>query len=734
MPSGSPRVEAPSSSRLQNTCSLSMTLRAAPRAATTKSAKYTFLSSPPLPPSLPHTCAQVTTLGRDSSFLPPRRPAPGLPWSERVHPHQNYGLADGARLASRGWDVLVLGAVEPCAEAPWESRLLPSYDGSHCQYHGGCGKRGRSWVQRLPSSFFISRSARRNAGEEYGLDSPPASGREQQDYPRDLEAFQQALSRLDSRFMQIAKETVSRRYMCGSARRNAEILRCLGFLWRQRRLEQLQDEEQRQASEARSQGPLYGASEEAAPGRQSGSLFRARAYRLAFEIMSRARIPIHNVAEVLLLLREGGLLLRGEETHFVKRGSFRSAVLQKIHIVLAQGLGELIRKSRSAMREGAVQDLSRLPGVTRKIAAVLFDELSIDTPEALKERLASLPPSTSLGEKPNSGGQVEGASCLPASGNGDDAAALSRLFPTALSRKWVLHADAFAASMDASEFDEWQQQLLLVQDALRREETFMPLLEGKEAASNHQGGVAVSSYRAAPVLSLGGGLFKNSNHKLAPLSLQVSLLPLWTQEEGEPLPAALDQAVCSGGKEAGPAEKLWVQKQWELVTRAYRRTRVHLLRRLVHALQQRYLVSEIIQENPKTGVTHAAGRLPWRRETYRLLTVSVVPPRAFPFASLASRCSAPAFRLLQTQARKRWGCSVTPSGLTPAASVVQEAGEEAQAPSLPSNDGRSVLELDAREVDALAERALWVFDEEGVLRLLDQPLSMAARVGQLEHD
>ncbi|KAL8270745.1 hypothetical protein Esti_005347 [Eimeria stiedai] len=700
-----------------------MTFRAAPRVATTSSAKYAFVLSPPLPPSLPrtHMHTQVAALGCHSFFLPLSWRASGLPCSDRPDAHQNCGLADGARFALRGWDIPAFGTIEPCAEVPREGRLLPPYRGSHCHHHGGGARGGPAWVQRSPSSYLISRSARRKAGNENGLDSPPVFGREQQDYPRDLEAFQQALSRLDSRFMQLAKET------------NAEILRCLCFLWRQRRLEQLQDEEQQQLYEARSQGPLYGAAEEAPPGRQSGSLFRARAYRVAFEIISRARIPIHNVAEVLLLLREGGLVLRGEEPHFVKRGTFRSAVLQKVRMVLSQGLGEIIRNSRNVMREGAVQDLSRLPGVTKKSAAVLFDEFCIDTPEALRERLTSLEAPTDAKEKPSSGREGNGAACLHAPAKGDDAAALKQLFPTALSRKCVLHADAFAAPMDAAEFDEWQQQLLLVQDVLRREETFSPLLEDKEAAPDQQGILGLTSCRGAPVLSLGGGLFRNSNQKLAPLCLQVSLLPLWTQEEGEPLPAALEHAVCSEGKEAGLAEKLWVQKQWNLVTLAYRRIRMHLQHSLVQALQQRDLVSEVIQENPKAGITHAAGRLPWRRETYRLLTVSAVSPRAFPFASLASRCSASAFRLLQTQARKRWGCSVTPSGLIPAASAVRAAERDAQASSLSTNDRESVLKPDARQAETLAARALWVFDEEGVLRLLEQPLSMAARVGQLEH-
>lgn len=65
----------------------------------------------------------------------------------------------------------------------------------------------------------------------------------------------------------------------------------------------------------------------------------------AYEILGSSRIPIHNIAEVLLLLREGGLVLRGEERNIVQRGAFRSAVLQKILVVLSHGVAELIRKS-----------------------------------------------------------------------------------------------------------------------------------------------------------------------------------------------------------------------------------------------------------------------------------------------------------------------------------------------------------------------------------------------------
>lgn len=65
----------------------------------------------------------------------------------------------------------------------------------------------------------------------------------------------------------------------------------------------------------------------------------------AYEILHQARVPIHNVAEVLVLLREGGMLLRGEELNLVKRGAFRSAVLQKIHSVISGGVTEFSKNA-----------------------------------------------------------------------------------------------------------------------------------------------------------------------------------------------------------------------------------------------------------------------------------------------------------------------------------------------------------------------------------------------------
>ncbi|KAL8428163.1 hypothetical protein Efla_005506 [Eimeria flavescens] len=567
----------------------------------------------------------------------------------------------------------------------------------------------------------MSKSASSNAACELNEDISPFDGKEEA-YPRDLEAFQQALLNLDSKFMQIAKDT------------NAEILRCLGHMWRQRRLQQLQDEQQQQqqqhASVANSPGPLFGAADDAAVGRKSGSMFRARAYRTAFEILQRARVPIHNVAEVLLLLREGGLVLRGEEAHLLRRGVFRSAVLQKIHLTISHGFGQLLRTSRGLLRESALEDLSRLPGVSKKTAALLFDELCVDTPQALRERLTSLPFATSSSrsskrEEESRGAQQQADAASAAAAD----ATLSSLFPSRLSRACILHADAFGASMGAPEFDEWQQQLLLLQAALRDEEGLAPLLaEDEHHADRKTSCCYTAAFRAVPVLSLGGGIFRSSAEKVKPLSVLVSLLPAWTEEEQDSdLPAALERAVCSGGSSAGEEESRWMQQQWQRLTEAFKAAKQQLHRSTLNGLIRQGLIEEVLEENRQRGQAHAAGRLPWRRETLRLLSISAVPPREFPFASLAARCSASSFRLLQQRTRQQWGCCLSAKGISAARGAGRKAGGEAAGgPAAAAAAGHPAAAAPKETLDA---KVLWVFDAEGVLRVLGEQLPISERVG-----
>ncbi|CDJ33642.1 uncharacterized protein EMH_0016860 [Eimeria mitis] len=542
-------------------------------------------------------------------------------------------------------------------------------------------------------------------GEDGYLPPPEA-----QQFPRDIRAFQEAMNQLDSKFLQFAKETAS------PTAKNEEILQSLSMLWRQRHLEQRQEEAQQQCLGTQASSPLFNAGDEGPLTRKRSSAFRARAYKTAYEILGSSRIPIHNIAEVLLLLREGGLVLRGEERNIVQRGSFRSAVLQKILVVLSHGVSELIRKSRSAMREGALHDLTRLPGVSRRTAAILFDEYLIDSAQALRDHLASLAPGASLPstvDHPTAPSEqwAEPAEALQQQ---DKAAALLKLFPTALSRACVLHADSFGASMDAVEFDEWQQQLLLVQESLREAPAMSPplVLDLPETASRSEG------LRALPVLSLGGGIFHGGNRKLTALSLQVSLLPSWTEEEGL-LPPTLERAISNGGEGAGPRELRWVQQQWERVSQVFSRLRMQLHRSVVEALQQRHLI-----------------------------TIQSVPPRAFPFATLAARCCASAYRRLQQKVQRQWGCSLTPSGIAvsankpspPTSSPLNDTGSLSPpcSASASSEDGHVPHQrcepnaaAPALVPSALTEQAWWVLDEQGVLRLLQEPLSMQERVGDV---
>lgn len=277
-------------------------------------------------------------------------------------------------------------------------------------------------------------------------------------------------------------------------------------------------------------------------------------------------------------------------------------------------------------REGAIQELCRLPGVSRRAAAELFDDHNIDCAQALRNRLADLQGSSPEGPQNSSERKaaptpttVDDVGC-PGILSSSDQVAFAKLFPTRLSTACVLHSDSFAAPMDTEEFDEWQQQLLLVQDELRRTNELVPRLPGSRAASSDSTASlgCVGNFQAVPVMSLGGGIFCGNGSKLTSLSLQVSLLPSWT-EEGD-LPATLERAVCSGGEGAGPEENSWLLQQWKQVSLAYRTVRPQLHRKVVEALMRRNLISEIIEEHDRTKPTHAAGRLPWRHETYRLVT------------------------------------------------------------------------------------------------------------------
>lgn len=274
----------------------------------------------------------------------------------------------------------------------------------------------------------------------------------------------------------------------------------------------------------------------------------------------------------------------------------------------------------------------------------MFDKYFIDSAQALRDKLAVLDHSSpgenfsktsnawiSLAAEKAAGGAAFGL--LPSSACG----ALAKHFPTPLSRACVLHADSFRALMDTAEFDEWQQQLLLVQQQLREIKDLVPPLSNpakmhKCSASQN----APGKVRALPVLSLGGGIFRGSGSKLISLSVQVSFLPSWTEEDL--LPPALDQAVCSEGEGAGAQEIAWVKEQWSQVTQAYRELKQRLHMAVVEALKQRNLLTEVFCTNSRTQTTHAGGRLPWRRETYKLVSsITCVSKASTRFA-----CSQPA--------------------------------------------------------------------------------------------
>lgn len=127
------------------------------------------------------------------------------------------------------------------------------------------------------------------------------------------------------------------------------------------------------------------------------------------------------------------------------------------------------------------------------------------------------------------------------------------------------------------------------------------------------------------------------------------------------------------------------------------------------------------------------------------IIIQAVPPRVFPFATLAARCCTSVYRSLQNRVRKRWGYSLTPRGLTAfvarkpstAASAedqVRASSSLSQTPKALAGDvsdsERPILES-CTHSPTLAEQASWAFDEQGVLQLLQEPLSMQERVGKI---
>lgn len=152
--------------------------------------------SQPLPPASyyapsPHGARQTRTHGGATAE---EEPAAALRWKSLGH------CGTGLAADSAG---------------PWHlfhERRLAAFRGisapsSYGGTQGDCARlNGRpGWFCRSSPRLVDAPTCRRKAGDNGG--DGPALGREPQHYPQDLEAFRQAILRLDSRFLQIAKET-----------------------------------------------------------------------------------------------------------------------------------------------------------------------------------------------------------------------------------------------------------------------------------------------------------------------------------------------------------------------------------------------------------------------------------------------------------------------------------------------------------------------------------------------
>lgn len=294
---------------------------------------------------------------------------------------------------------------------------------------------------------------------------------------------------------------------------------------------------------------------------------------------------------------------------------------------------------RNVRREEVISELSRLPGVSRRLAALLFDEHLVEGQDDLRRRLGGPTIPTAIRTFPlqvgfpsDSKGHRFVSSSPRCSANpsiGEEIAPVYRVepdlvkyFPTAEARARIVHSEAFSAPVDTVEFDEWQQQLLGVQSTLRCMHDVVPILK-KQAKSETRftehvdatSGTWADNAVPVPVVSLGGGIF-NKHGKVNPLKVLISLLPGWLESENMPL--AIEKGLQSVGEGVGDREMAWIQGQWDHLGKLYQEIKQELKHNIISELIRQHLVEEVLS-NTCTNVSCAAGRLPWRPETYRLV-------------------------------------------------------------------------------------------------------------------
>ena len=109
--------------------------------------------------------------------------------------------------------------------------------------------------------------------------------------------------------------------------------------------------------------------------------FKVKFYKQANEILKNSD-TLNTTEDYIKKLREGGMQLKDEEEFKAKNGTWKSAIVQKIDIILKTGNLDGLKADSEAE---AIENLSQIPGIGPSIAKKLHAEYNIKTVNELNE-------------------------------------------------------------------------------------------------------------------------------------------------------------------------------------------------------------------------------------------------------------------------------------------------------------------------------------------------------------
>ena len=108
---------------------------------------------------------------------------------------------------------------------------------------------------------------------------------------------------------------------------------------------------------------------------------RIRPFNKTIQIL-QDDMQLNTVEDYLKVLREGGMILKGEEDYKAKNGTWSSSILNKIHSILTTGEVDGIITNLELV---AVENLSKIPEIGPSVAARIYKEEEITTIQELRE-------------------------------------------------------------------------------------------------------------------------------------------------------------------------------------------------------------------------------------------------------------------------------------------------------------------------------------------------------------